>query len=221
MKIVSQGKIYLAEQRVLTKSAWAHQHRTFESSNAHADLPSQKLFLFNEDDLAGGGELSYTVDRQCQLLFIAVTGGINVTAGQMATQRVDVEECLLLTCAPETLVTVKNAYQQELVSYIVIGVATATTHPNSETQKFSMQKNRLSPVCQTENFSAQIGSFDGRKEACYVLENFKIVFLFALNGAFEADGRLMHPKDSLMLWNTPSVELEALSNNAIVLLLAF
>jgi len=40
-----------------------------------------------------------------------------------------------------------------------------------------------------------------------------------LEGAFEVEGRLLHARDGLALWETEKVELEALSNDAIILVM--
>lgn len=42
---------------------------------------------------------------------------------------------------------------------------------------------------------------------------------FVLQGTFEVENRLLEAKDGLALWNTANIELEALSNEAILLLL--
>jgi len=36
---------------------------------------------------------------------------------------------------------------------------------------------------------------------------------------FEAEGRLLHERDGLALWDTVEIEMEALSNDAIILLI--
>ncbi len=62
--------------------------------------------------------------------------------------------------------------------------------------------------------------FAGRKEAVYKISRQKnSVFAFVIQGAFEVQGRLLHARDGLGLWDdTNLIELEALSNDAIVLL---
>ncbi|WP_165699302.1 pirin family protein [Hymenobacter jejuensis] len=44
-------------------------------------------------------------------------------------------------------------------------------------------------------------------------------FAFVVAGAFEVEGRLLHERDGLALWDVQEVELEALSNDALVLVL--
>jgi quercetin 2,3-dioxygenase len=66
-------------------------------------------------------------------------------------------------------------------------------------------------------FQLSIGKFSGRGDTTYTLnEKGAGLFLFVIEGAFEADGRLLHPRDGLALWDTEKVEIEALSNDAII-----
>lgn len=68
--------------------------------------------------------------------------------------------------------------------------------------------------------SIGITKLDGRKEITYtpVKEN-NCVFAFAVQGAFETEGILMHPRDGVAFWNYKQIEMEALSNDAIIFLL--
>ena len=63
-----------------------------------------------------------------------------------------------------------------------------------------------------------IGQFQGRDEAVHVL-NGKGCFYYVLAGAFEIQERLLHAGDGLALWDIEQVDLEALSNNAVLLVL--
>ena len=44
-------------------------------------------------------------------------------------------------------------------------------------------------------------------------------FVFVIEGAFEVQGTLLHERDGLALWKTEEVEMEALSNEAIILVI--
>lgn len=44
-------------------------------------------------------------------------------------------------------------------------------------------------------------------------------FALVLAGAFEVAGRLLHAHDGLALWDTAAVALEALGNDAVLLVL--
>lgn len=65
-----------------------------------------------------------------------------------------------------------------------------------------------------------IGLFDGRKEGTFTLKNPRNgVFAFVLSGAFEIEDRLLEAKDGLALKVTHKIEWEALSENAILLVI--
>jgi len=67
---------------------------------------------------------------------------------------------------------------------------------------------------------ASLGRFTGRAEAEYHLRRPGAgFFAFVLAGAFEIAGRLLHANDGLALWDTGTVEVEALSNDALLLVL--
>lgn len=44
-------------------------------------------------------------------------------------------------------------------------------------------------------------------------------FVFVIGAAFEVQGTLLYERDGLALWKTGEVEMEALSNNAIILVI--
>jgi len=69
-------------------------------------------------------------------------------------------------------------------------------------------------------FCIYIGKFSGRGETTYN-SRFKknCVFLFIIEGAFEVEGRLLHAGDGLAIRDEKETGIEALSNDAILLLL--
>jgi len=68
-------------------------------------------------------------------------------------------------------------------------------------------------------FGVHIGRFAGRHEVVYPLRSTASrFFAHILAGAFEVEGGLLHAGDGLALWDVADVELEVLSNGAIMLL---
>ena len=45
------------------------------------------------------------------------------------------------------------------------------------------------------------------------------LFVFVIEGAFEVQYRLLHPRDRLVLWEADTIEWEALSNDAVILVI--
>lgn len=65
-----------------------------------------------------------------------------------------------------------------------------------------------------------IGLYDGRKKGNYTLQNPKNgLFTFVANGAFEFENRLLESRDGLSISRITSVDFEALSENAILLVM--
>jgi len=65
-----------------------------------------------------------------------------------------------------------------------------------------------------------MGQFDGRMEAthiCQIPEN--KLFVYVIAGAFEVQNRLLQPHDGLTPWHLEILELEALSDDAVLLMI--
>jgi len=108
--------------------------------------------------------------------------------------------------------------------------------PKVQQLTFDLQdKNKLHPLF-TENmegpidhpsFCGFIGKYDGRNDGIYQLkavENKQLangIFVFILSGAFDVQNRFLHARDGLALSDLQDelIEFEALSNDAILLLM--
>ena len=79
-------------------------------------------------------------------------------------------------------------------------------------------KNQLVPIpVNNTPFKYGIGKYAGREESLYELsKGGNGLFVFVIQGAFEVQYRLLHPRDGLALWEADAIELEALSNDAII-----
>lgn len=68
-------------------------------------------------------------------------------------------------------------------------------------------------------FDSYIGNFQCRGEYLLPVAWGRKVFILVIQGVFEVEGRLLCSKDALMLWDTPSVSLEALADGSMVLVI--
>jgi quercetin 2,3-dioxygenase len=112
-----------------------------------------------------------------------------------------------------------------LVNFLQIKIGRPFRSLRAETQVFSFDltncKNKLLdvyPDAQYARHKSFIGKFAGREECVFQMEG-KGLFFFVIEGAFEVQYRLLEARDGLALWNVRSVEIEALSKDAIILLL--
>ncbi len=60
---------------------------------------------------------------------------------------------------------------------------------------------------------------EGEKQPILLEKIIQLFFAFVLAGAFETEGRLLHERDGLAIWDTDKIEMEALSNDAMILLI--
>jgi len=230
------GRIYLADQRGLTTDQRFQRYSTFNFGAYQAEHkePLDRLSGLNEESLAGGQHSALPVAQASQVLLIPVTGAVEsrVTGGEPTL--VHVEEIQLLNLPAGSTLTLRNPYEDELISFLHLWlVAELPTDTAVSTDIFAFDvealENRLgelvssapaTPAGPGRAFILSLGRFAGRQESIYKVQSREsLFFAFVLTGAFELEGRLLHAKDGLALWEADELELEALSNDALVVVL--
>lgn len=72
--------------------------------------------------------------------------------------------------------------------------------------------------CAGEGCYISTAAYTGRTKAIYALhDRANSLVVYIINGAFEVEERLMEHRDALVLWDTPEVGFESLSEHAIIL----
>lgn len=221
----SIANIYLADQRGLSLS---DQHRSWHTFNYGGyQVPHRKapgaLRVFNEETLAGGQKMSYSVQDAQSVLILPLVGGIVVqTAGQNYT--IEAGVVLELSLEPNAVYLVQNPFS-DLVSYVQIevdlprNVSASQLHTLDLKQNYNTMQAVLAPQ---QAFQLSIGQFDGRSDVEYFLTKSACsAFVFVIDGVFEVQNRLLHERDGLFLSAESCIEFEALSNEAILLILEF
>jgi redox-sensitive bicupin YhaK (pirin superfamily) len=229
------GKIYLADQRGLVESPQFRRQSTFNFGAFQSEHkgPFGNLYGLNEETLGGGHEVALPVAQDSYVVVLPITGSVAYRTGG-ASGVVEVGAVLTLVAPAGTLLQLHNPYADELVScfHLWLSAATPLTAPATELQTVfqELRDNELltlvgerapgQPSAAPLPFRLSLGRFMGRHEAVYrVAHEGSQLVAFLLAGAFELESRLLHEKDSLALWDVEEVELEALSNHAIVVLL--
>lgn len=224
MKSVSQGKIFLAEQRGLKETNKVRRFSTFNFEGfKNPDKTSvDELYMLNDEMLAGEQKTCFEVDRDSYIIILPITGAVNYLDDSENETDVDVEEAVIVYVEQGANITLSNPFENDIVNYLCIGIkADEPMENNPQFCNFDLSiQNELIKIKASEvPFILNIGRFDGRREATYILNKLSKLYAFVITGAFEVDGRLLHEKDGLALWNTEEVELEALSNNAVILII--
>ncbi len=223
------GKIYLSDQRGLSENEIARRYFTFnfESFQNQYKEPFAGLNAFNDEMLAAGQSLNDAAGYDVQILIIPITGSLIVKSG-ILEREVDVEEIATLNLPAGTAFELLNPYPDNWINFLQIWIdpREPVTYPCIEAFGFNLEshKNKLFRIAAPieNSFKLSLGLFDGRQDDLYSTNSpTSAFFAFVLSGAFEMQGRLLHERDGLALWNTSVIDLEALSNHAIILVLEF
>ena len=233
MKSSSPGRIYLSDQRGHVETSRIRRFCTFNFEdfiNEHR-IPVHNLCLLNDDMLAGGQTTSMQIEKASYIIIVPVTGEIKITDSSGLPSMLNVGELRVLNVPAESTIHIANSYSTELVNYLVIGILCAQNleHPISTFFEFDLDKqtDRFVEIVSTQvygneiaDFKISIGRFAGRNEAVYKpLHKEAVFFAFVIGGAFEIEGRLLHERDGLALCEVDEIEVEALSNDAVVLVI--
>ncbi|MCZ4225336.1 hypothetical protein [Pedobacter rhodius] len=223
----SQGKIYLADQRGLVESSILRRYSTFNFEKYYSEhrVPFGNLFLLNDDSIAGG-KLTFFLSKEDSLqIFIPITGGIDIVCNGKE-YALEAGQIQVLNMGKGEVLEISNPYQNDLINYIQIGIKTDMFLLRHSEMLFNFdfeqKQNQLIEIISNPKlpFKLSAGIFAGREEVVYKMKSPENSFYaFIIDGAFEIEGRLIHARDGLALWKTESVELEALSDNAIFLVL--
>lgn len=232
MMTQTKGKIYLSEERGCSELAWFRSYSTFnfgDYQHVHK-APFGSLYVLNEDTLGGGNSLMLKVEESSDVVLLPVVGAVTYTDELGQAGRVEAGEVKVLPLLAGTTLMISNPYATELVRFLQLWIKTpgnlVADSPHREAFNLDNNRNRLLEIFGRPRaylggagpYRGLIGQFVGRQEAVYTVSHAQNgVFVFVVEGDFEVAHRLLGAGDGLALWELRKVELEALSNDAIVL----
>ncbi|THU39174.1 pirin [Niastella caeni] len=223
----NKGKIFLADERGHNEIEWFRSYNMFnfgQFRNEHK-TPFGPLYVLNDDTLAGGQKISMTVEADSEVLLVPLVGAIAYSDNHGNSTVIEAGECQVYATPKDSVIQISNPYESELVNFLQIWFYRSSGEPGNIPQAIPFDiinnKNQLVPIPATDTqFNYSIGKFAGREEAIYKLSNpDNGVFVFVIEGAFEVQYRLLHARDGLALWEADEIEMEALSNDAIILVM--
>ncbi len=222
----TEGQIYLQEQRGCTDLSW---YRSFHTFNYGSYFKEEKtafgtLLAFNEDTLAAGKSIEMTPEENTEIIILPVAGGIEFKNPEGFVDYLTPGHAQVLRTDRRGPYQLLNPYGVESIHFLQIILRKGHNRSGEpKTSQFTFDpdlKNQLSVFYETEDALASIGKYTGREDGIYELKNKEHgVFAFVIQGAFEVQERLLQPKDGLTLWGLAAIEFEALSNDAILLLI--
>lgn len=233
MVTLSPGKIYLSDLRGLTETKTFRRYATFNYADYHSESrqPFGNLEVLNDELLAAGGTVSFQIKQNAFVVLVPITGGLLVKDNSGKNSNIDVGEVYVDFKPANSNIELTNSYKEDWINflYLQFTVAKETSNTFNKTYNFDLERslNTLQKVVFNENdanqtlpFSINIGRFNGREEAVINTKNKNsLFFAFVIAGAFELQNRLLHERDGLALWDLETADMEALSNNAVIMLI--
>lgn len=212
------AQIYLASARGHCQNCWS----TFSFGNYQEESKNNfdSLFLFNYQILTANQRHTITTQSDSLNYILPLYGGINFKDEQQNNPLIATELIQQIVSNKESNFEISNPFEHN-ISYLQIGFKTKTISLENEILKFDFKKkNKLIPLFKNTVANAFIAHFDGRKEGNYKQQNKQSgIFVYIIQGAFEFENILLESGDALSIKEIESVEWEALSENAMLLLI--
>lgn len=226
-----QAQLYLADQRGCSQLDYFRSFHSF-SFGQYVDehkLSFGALQVLNDDTLTAGNRIRMQLESTTDVVIFPIVGGLEYKSS-LGDGFLEAGQAQTFSLASGMDYEIINPYETEQINFLQIWLTNNSRDftPGLRQTSFDLSdKNKLLPAFSVnENAlrsSGFIGKFDGREDGIYKLENPKAagVFVFVINGVFEVQDRLLHERDGLSLMNIqePVIEFEALSNDAILLLM--
>ena len=198
--------IYLSENRINLKEENYQCFSCFKAEYIDG-------FFLNEFHLGAGHSFKTSIEKDFCLISIPLLGGFEFKT-QFEHDFLEAGQALIL--AENEILEIINPYETETIEFIQIKISNSNFIQKSEKiiLDFS-QKNQLLKI-QKNVF---IGKFDGRAEGIFKAKSTETtIYFYIIAGVFEVQNRLLHTKDGLSLANCEEIEFEALSNEAVILI---
>lgn len=178
-------------------------------------VAQKELVSVDEYTLAPGKSMNYAIESNVMILPVV---GTLVAKHNKAEVEIACGEILFLN--DESPLELYNFYDDALINYMML---TFAIEDGFDTLKYSFDldkhKNEMLNVMDKGSLLVSLGKFDMRKEAAYALsDNNSHSFCMVIQGSFEIEGRLLHQRDALAVWDTNALGIESLGKESILLL---
>ncbi|MBX2917123.1 MAG: hypothetical protein KF856_17770 [Cyclobacteriaceae bacterium] len=208
-------KILLGDRRTRSQSP------VHESKHSLRE-PFGLLNAFDEVMLKPGGIITHPVCRAGIFCLLPVVGACEVKGTDSRT--IDIGGLYFTHVEINDVVHIKNPYAQEWIRFIMWELTGESTESNAlQSFELNLDLGKLIRIFKGsvhgQRIAVRAGMFEGRAEGSLSLPNANH-FIFVLEGVFEVQNRLLHAHDALSMPACTHLEFEALSNNAILLIIS-
>ena len=225
------AKMYIAEQRGHFENDHLRVYATFNFGNYFNEHKTAfgPLHLLNDNTLAGNHVSLTKFEEDMYTILLPIVGTIEYADNEGTHAVIHSGEMQCGFYKENSGFVVKNPYDSALVNYLQIGIIGSFAKKFEKPQLFQFDiegyKNVLVDIGLKEvnpvlPFNMTICKLSSKKELTYFMDDpANSLYAFAIEGESEVDQRLLHARDGLGLRDIDKVEIEGLTNNAILLLI--
>ncbi len=227
----STAKIFLSDAHAVTETAAFRNCSVFNYNNKQDEYrqPFGQLYLLNDYTIDGARSVTVDVEANSFVVVLPVVGAVEYKNGDNKEKLIIAGQTLMLEKAAATSFILTNIFEEALVNVVVMAFKTDEEYqlPSGFIHSYDVTERPNGLVrTLTGRYELPVqlhaGKFNGRSETTYTLsKEDNRVFVFVLTGAFEVEGRLLHARDGLALERANAIEMEALSNDALIVVAEF
>jgi quercetin 2,3-dioxygenase len=185
--------------------------------------PDSSLYLtslkrFNDTTLAPNRRIEIQKAGICFVL--PLVGGLElleqnifVEPGDFFLQKINFGDSL----------SIQNPYETEHINFLELYLDDDIFDVEKNKGSFNLDQN-LNELVELDLSSSKkskifIGKFTSRKEYCLTFEKDFNAYMFVISGSFEANGMLLHARDSASFTQTEAIDFESLSEESMVIII--
>ncbi|HMR82645.1 MAG TPA: hypothetical protein PKE30_05920 [Niabella sp.] len=214
MQQQSQARIFLADKYQVIQTEYSRSIHVFtDRTPAFNNLAAVK-----DETLAAKSSTAYYFDTGAVLLPVV---GTLVFRQEEKEAELNCGEIMVINST--TAISISNPYDDCLVNYIIVSFETLFDQAAMVYQypfDLNAYKNKMLDVFSNSMLCISLGKFDMRRETTYYLSGGnKACFCLVIQGSFEIEGRLLHERDALAVWDTEEMDIESLGKESILFLI--
>ncbi len=214
MQQQSQARIFLADQYQIFQTEHSRSIHVFtDRTPAFNNLAAVK-----DETLAAKSSTAYYFDTGAVLLPV-----VGILVFRQGEKEAELNCGEILVVNSTGAISISNPYEDCLVNYIIVSFEAlfeqaAMVH--SYSFDLNTHKNKMPDIFSNSTLSISLGKFDMRRETTYYLSGAnKACFCLVIQGSFEIEGRLLHERDALAVWDTEEIDIESLGKESILFLM--
>ncbi|RZJ67958.1 MAG: hypothetical protein EOO50_03795 [Flavobacterium sp.] len=214
-----KAQIYTAISRFKFENSWHRKLSIFNSEDFFdaSRKPFGNLQAVNDETLAPAHSKLYSGEQSLVILIIPMIGALAFCDANNEETLISTGE--ILRFSGTNSFSIVNPYDDQQINFLVVEIKARLKSGISKTA-ISDSRNLLQPIFETDATNGFIGIFNARQECVFKTQNpSNGIFAFVINGAFEFADRWLEARDALTVRESEDVDFEALSGNAIILIL--